>query len=446
MVRFVKQDSYTMEIENPIAKAVVDAIGRFDYGNAAFRWLFFAFPRITSNMFETFASYTPGLNFASARFYKALRAGGADTQRAISQLAVGSAITGLLMYYADEGLIAGDEPDDPGIRRTLRLPGTNTRISYKGLGFLEDVMAFSADTRKVVAQVGQKDLPQVAGAFLLSMWDAFDNMAFIQTFGEVSSILIPARYNMEMGQRAEKLVEFGQKKMLSLMPFSGALRELRKLTDTTRREAKTFIDRLYNQVPVLSSLQDEYGNYRVPPRRDLIYGDELKSQTWYLTSSTEDKGEDPVWKEIYRLTRTTGKAVVRAIPDHVVPGLTEDDIQLVAPAEAKQGFALTHEEKDRVAVIMTQELRLGGKLMHERMKDLIGSGRYERASDTWRANELADIFNEYRNGAMDQFMRDNPALRREAARVKAENDAKMLPPERQQHTIDAIRRRIGVSP
>lgn len=446
IARMVKQDTYTMEIENPLAKGVMDTIARFESGNAAFRFLVLAFPRITGNMFETFASYTPGLNLASTRWWRAMRAGGAEAQRAHAQLALGTAILGTLMYYADEGLIQGDHAEDTSKKRSFRLPGTDHWVSYKGLGFLEDIVAFSADSRAAIARLPQKDLPKVALAMVLSMYDAFDNMAFIQTFGEFASILTPT---LRSEARVEKLEEYGQKKLLSLVPFSGALRELRRTTDSTRREAKEFTQRLYDNLPGFSMKKDKHGNWEVPPRRDLIYGDEEKvTNIPFLTTATADKSDDPVWGEIYRLTKAMSTKIVKPIPDHAVPGLTENDLQLSPTPMGKHGFALTHQEKDRLAVIMTKELRLGGnRLMHQNMKDLIESDRYQnRASDQWRAEQLSDIYNQYLKGATEELLQQSPALRREVLRVKGENEINSLPPDRQPAAREALRNRIKVTP
>jgi hypothetical protein len=89
---------------------------------AHLEWMF---PFITTpgNIFKETARMTPGLNFAVKEWRKDYEAGGVRRDRAVAEVAVGSAIMSAVVAATLNGVITGNGTPDKGLRKTERAAG-----------------------------------------------------------------------------------------------------------------------------------------------------------------------------------------------------------------------------------------------------------------------------------------------------------------------------------
>jgi hypothetical protein len=450
IARRTKQVTMTSEIENPLMRRVAAAFDASAASGAASRFLLVAFPRITSNIFETFASYTPILNLAAARFWSEMKAGGERAQLAYARLTLGASIYSLILYSADEGVITGDLPTDPTRRqqalhqenyqeRSIKIAGKWR--SYRGMGVLEDIFAMAVNARNIITQIPDKDLSKVALASALSMWDVVQNMSFLTMLGDALSA---GGHSTAPEARVGALERFAEQKALSLLPMSGALRELRKTFDATRREVESFTDRFRDAIPGLSTLKDKDGNDAVPPRRDMITGRPLVMENYPFIPGNAVKAEhNPVWEEVHRLQG----AGLRPLPGYITPGADRDrDLGLTPDLRTKTSINLTPQEQDRWAELMTIIVKDGmGRTLQQRLKAEMTSDAYKRASDSTKAADLQRIYSDYRNVSRTALIQELPKLRAAIEKATAEDNVRQLPPERQGAALNALRERVRIA-
>jgi hypothetical protein len=178
--------------------------------------------------------------------------------------------------------------------------------------------------------------------------------------------------------------------LMSLVPYSGMLRQTEAVMDPTLAEAGTIMERIRAQIPLLSD--------GVPPRRDL-WGNKLYMTGVYGPIGVSPLRDDPVLKEI-----VASGANVPGLPDTV-----------------EERIALTPEERDQWAV-RRGTMKLDGQTLKQSLSGLINTDDYKtRYSPERQAWEIELKIRQYTQAALVEIKDKNPDIQRS---IDAARDAR----------------------
>lgn len=175
----------------------------------------------------------------------------------------------------------------------------------------------------------------------------------------------------------------------SAIPYSGALRLLRRKVDPVQREVEGIFDAMKNTIPIYSTT--------LPMRHDWLTGEPV-AYSGIITSKEKDS---VVLSELLRVGEN-----VRG-----------------RPSGKLYGVELTSEQYSRLCELHGK-IELGGRILHEALEAVITSPLYRNAPDGINGEEspktkiLNKVIDGYRQAAEAQLLRENPELLKKVIRTR----------------------------
>ena len=459
IVDFRNEQAFTADFEGRLLSAIQRGPSG-PWAQLAYRLTAAPFVRAPLRIMEWQLKRTPILALALDSVRADLAAGGPRGQLALARQVTGAIYIGSFAYLALQGLVTGNEPQDPKQAKIWRDAGYQAKSfwtgdrwrSYDGLGPVTYFIAGAADLVKYSRELGDDDYLHLATAYLFSQWDNFDSKSYMQAASQMLDVIKAPGPD----ERIEKAFDYARKRLASFTP--AVLREIESMTDPTRRrvrpsgayenplvrEFEALKDQYRQAIPGLSDAKDEHGNYLVPAQRHIITGVELTAESFPMNpfmSRTPPSPADPVMDELVRL-RGAG---LSELSDFLGPGPRAQNMGMTDPAlRAPNAVRLTPQERDRLIVLQTQVIKDGeGRNMHANLANTLGLDTYRRASDVRKGEIIRTVFNRYRAAAEDRLRTESPLLDQVLIRAGGERQIRRAEPGRQpelrQRLEEAIR-------
>ncbi|KKK76713.1 hypothetical protein LCGC14_2860870, partial [marine sediment metagenome] len=342
--------------------------------------------------------------------------GGAKAQLAMAKQANGLLLMTGAMILEQQGLITGNGPKHRGLNRHLAELGwqrtsfydiLNDRyVSMEGMEPLTSLLAMGADLnfwlRELeVMGVDQSD-PRVIGlisAVSLSVSKNFVNKTFMQGWAEFMDAL-------DSEADITKMADLLRSRIATAFT-PATLKVIKSGLDRERKEIHTLADKIFAGLPYFSGW--------VHPKRNIITGEPLMtegSMRLFGIPGTEFVSpffvstlkEDPV---ILELVRLRGGGI--SPPRPVVFGRAPPTFPM-RPAQPEEGVPINAEEYDRLVILMTQEVKSGGKNLHQSLRHLIGKDSYKSRNDQARTNAVQRVYQKYKEAAQLKLVRESERL------------------------------------
>lgn len=257
---------------------------------------------------------TPLVGVVAPRMWSAFKKGGPEAYEAMGKQMLGLEATGLILTAtAFGGLeLSGGEPENPALLQATRQrnPGWqpysvkvgDTWVSYTALGPIGKLMGATADFREYAVHVSEEPDLVRHGHVLGTM--AAEYLTPKQLIEDIPEMVDKLSKIVQDGKEADVAAFMGEMST-RMVPLSGALRQVRQLTDPLSRETidasdpwARFTNQLKNMTPGMSR--------DLPPRRN-IFGEVIQNPSYYASDvlspfhASTDGGADPVNQELQRL-------------------------------------------------------------------------------------------------------------------------------------------------
>lgn len=387
---FAREATFTQDLRaGSISKGIQDMTNRHPGLK-----LIMPFVRTPTNIMKAGLQRTPVLRRLSKTLQADIRSG--DPRRMASaqgKLVTGSLVWGGAIMAAMNGNITGSGPKDPALRARLMetgwrpysfvTTGANGQKVYTEYRRFEPFAMFlgiAADITEIGGQVGEAEMEELAMAGVIAAINNIGSKTYMQgTFDVVEAANDPQRFLPRLvNQYASNMV-----------PYSSALREMRKAGDPTMREVRSITDAVMNTIPGYSD--------DLPARRSWVTGEPLTYPAGFGPDSlspiyqSEDK-QDPVLTELANM-------------DHAMS----------APTRKQQGIELSPAQYSRFLEIHGT-IRNGRNNLHQALERLFETKTYRAAAavdtgpDSEAASMVQSIVQGYRRAAFQQLMREDVTL------------------------------------
>jgi hypothetical protein len=375
------------------------------------------FVRTPINIAKYTLERTPLVNLAMNQVRADIAAGGIKRELALAKMGMGGLIFGSAAGLAMGGYITGGGPKDPTLRAMKRATGWqpysvkvgDSYVSFSRLDPIGFVFGIGADFVEKAGELDDMNLGNLGAAAVVAMQDTFLDKTYMQG-------LMNAFKLVEGGTWSGKAEQFTERLAGSVVP--AGLAQFTKQLDPTLKEVNGAADAIFARLPGFS--QD------IPPRRNLWgepimleggVGPDLVSP--FYTSTQKD---DPVTDELLRLELPI------KMPSNYIFGSRPTDNPF-ANEDPRRGVRLLPEEYDRYVVLAGNELKLGGKGLHDKLAEVIESAAYQGQSELAKKTLIQRYVNIYRDAAEAELMSDRefPELKEEI-RTKLEERREALRP------------------
>ena len=404
-LQYAREATFTQDLrQGSLPQMVQSATNRFPPMK-----LVLPFVRTPTNILKAAFQRTPGLHRVSQQMREDLASG--DPRRVAA--ANGKLITGSLLWGAGttlamSGTITGSGPADPNVRQRLletgwrpysfrneREDGTVEYVEYRRLEPFAMIFGTIADIVDISGEVDQMQGEELVAAGMVALANNVASKTFLQGITDaIEAFNDPRRH----------AGSFLRNYAGSAMPYSAAMRELRRTQDPVVRDVRTYLDAVRNNIPGYSD--------RVPARHSWVTG-----QPFVYPSGYGSEIAGPV-----------GEALASINP--VIAGTEEPDVVLrelaalnhgfTAPPRQIQGVDLTPEQYSRFLQLHGTVRMSGRRNLYQSLERLMQSDRYDLGreqmpdtSDTSvsvRVRSVRRIITAYRSAARAQLLEEFPDL------------------------------------
>jgi hypothetical protein len=357
------------------------------------------FVRTPINLFKYGVERMPVLSLLMEGVRHDLRAGGVRRDLALAKMSLGGLVLGTVGALAASGVISGDGPHDPDLKRQRRDTGWqpysvkvgDTYYSYNRLDPIGNLMGIAANIAELSGELPRAELDQLAMAAVIGTMESMTSKTYLQGLANVLEAI---------KQPDQRGLNFLRSLTRSLIPAGVA--QLERVTDPTIREVNGFIDELKARVPGYSDT--------LPPRRNLWgepilleggLGPDLISPIYTSTAT-----DDPVSAEISRLR------LQLSMPSKYLGG-SPPSHNPFAEARAGRGVELTPQEYDLYVRLAGNELKMGGSGLKDYLGELLQTPLYQQQSDGpdgGKALLIRRAVQTYRQAAALELRRRAPEL------------------------------------
>lgn len=198
------------------------------------------FVKVPANIIRQNIESVPGGALLTEQGRAALKAGGRESAEAMGRMAVGSTALGLLAYWASQGLVSGNGPQDPDARAALMKTGWKPRsikIGDTWVDYTAVLPTFAIPTAAVATaweeyqdEDGADVDADTAANILLSIPQTILDQSFLSGLSDLNAAINdPGRYAKNyLGRLATGFV-----------PFSGLQRNIAQTIDPVVRDASS---------------------------------------------------------------------------------------------------------------------------------------------------------------------------------------------------------------
>ncbi len=359
------------------------------------------FIRTPTNIMVAGIQRTPLLRRRSKTLMAELRSG--DPRRvaqAQGKLVTGWMAWGTAVTLAASGNITGSGPKDPALRARMMETGWrpysfkvgDKYVEYKRLEPFAMFLGIAADVADIGGQVGEADMDELAMAGVVGLINNVGSKTFLQGLADVlEAANDPERFLPSLMRRYAS----------SMVPYSAALREARKVGDPEMREVRSIADAIMNTVPAFSD--------NLPAKRSWITGEPIMYPKGWGAEMMSPVGE--------ALAAANPIIAGEGVDDVVLNELADLDFAFSAPVRKIEGLELTTEQYSRL-LELHGTVRVGRYTMHQKLEAVITSERYQRlpknVSDPTldpRIKLVRQIIVAYREKARAVLMEEYPEVR-----------------------------------
>jgi hypothetical protein len=353
------------------------------------------FIRTPGNILKEMTRMTP-LAPLVKEWREAIAKGGAERDKAIAELAVGSAISAITIMHALDGDITGAGEPDAGKRRVAQAAGWqpysikvgDTYYSYQRIQPLGTLVGMAADVAEVWDHMTEEERDKTPKMMSVAFANAVTNQTALQGITSIVQVLAdPQRYGPKWLQQYAG----------SVVP--NIIGQPTQMLDPITREVDSLVDAVKARVPGLRG--------ELLPKRD-IFGEQIetKERLGAVSPVTESKeADDKVRTEAARLGLSASDAPKKV---HVGRG------------SGKFGdVKLDPDQRERFADV-------GGHLAHEILSPIVNGADWDALPDLVKKRVYAKAFLQaHRAGALAAV----PAELREsiAAEITEKIQAELAP-------------------
>jgi hypothetical protein len=406
--------------------------------------------------------HTPGLNFLAAQFHSDIAAGGVKANMALAKLATGSAVIGLVGWYAAHGYITGDWPDDPKLKaayeragwqpKSVYMPFLGKYISYDNFEPLSTLIGTTANVIQM-----SRDLPDwhIDTLMMAGSIAAAKSSISKQWFQGVSDI-VDVIEGMRTGDSVEKGAKWLANRLASYVPGAAIGRLAANMSDTEKRDFKSVSDNENPEVRefeilknVLKAEVPGWSKTR-PAIPNMLTGEPLPNEnSWFgglSPARISTLKNDPVLRESVSLGGAgLPKELPRAIGGSAPPSPYK--FQGDEERQVREGVLMNDKERARLGTILTKEIEdENGNNLHDSLLEMIQSDEYKDQSDGPNGGK-ALMWGERFHGFMEQAQRklldENSRLDAAVTHRKLLRDLGKLPNSQQDQKGDIMEQVMG---
>lgn len=471
-------NTYTKEFMGRVLKALAQGPSN-QWLNFAYRGTLLPFFRSMAEDMAQSMSRLPGMFWLSKQFYQDMAAGGRKQQIAQAKIVHTAAVMGAFMYMESQGLVNGNGPSDPDMKkkwiqlgfqpRTFWDPVSEKYRSYDGLGQATTLISSAADTslflRKLPAE--SSDAMHIMVGAWLSQVNNLDSRQFTQS---VSNLIEAFRGGTD--SQVNKVIDF-VRKQVGGWARPGVAREVESVLDPEVRkpiksgayddglqqEFQLLKDEVSVAWPWFSTLKDKEGNFLVPPDRDPLTGEPTIIESWpfhpfpgkspkplpFTRPDNMPKGyEADVRAELRRLNG----GGLDTVNDWIGGARPGPDYGF-GPESVKEGIRLTSQAKDVLVKAMTQDVKDAyGHTYSQALQALMSDTTYWEQSDGVRGNDggkaemLKATEDAFRQLATAELYRIAPKIQEKVLLKQSERAVQKVPTSRQSETRENVQRQI----
>jgi hypothetical protein len=368
-----------------------------------------------------FLNATNILSGMASENQRIIKEGGAAADELLAKWAMGGVLLTMGAGLASSGILVGGlEFDKDGVKRLSNIQQYSLKIgdksySINGLDPLGMFLGLAADVTDAFKHRGEESALSLMGAGFTAMGKNLMSKSYMTGLFDFFAMANDvSRKSPEQGQKAVE--NWAAKNATSFTPFGGLVKNIKQQYDPITRDYQNWRERFMAMAPVSSE--------HLYPRRNVLTGEPIKSEGgWGIDaispfySKTVDNS--PIVKELVRMN------------------MSVDPVSKTFAT--KKG--MTPEQYDRMQVIATQEVLIGGKTLKESLKALVTSPRWDKmreatdAMDTSSGSKQSAIrstITHYRQLAERRMMREDAGYREAQQtlltnKVRAKQGKELLP-------------------
>jgi hypothetical protein len=361
---------------------------------------------------------TPMLGLASSQMQADLAAGGLRRSAALGKQASGTMLWGTIAHWAASGNMTGGGPADPELRKqwtdsghqpySVRIPGTNEWLSYRGIDQLSKPMSLVSDMTEMSGETHEEVNKDIAAKFVVAASKDVTNQSFMQGVSQFSDAFASGDPN-----KAKAL--FGGLAG-SFMPALGHEID----TPDNYTEIRGLMDKLKESVPHLSSTLE--------PRRNILGEKVIKppgNMLQQMSPFTLAPGADinDVQEQLVQL----GKGMS-------MPKTTVGAVDLTDRGQWKRNAQDTQSPYDRMLQLQGN-MGNGMPSLRDKLTELMTSDGWAKmgaGTDQYPGGERYDaasqVIKAYQGAALDKVQEEYPGLQKAIQDSKGQSTRALAAP------------------
>lgn len=383
--------------------------------------LWFPFMKTPLNLAKYAWNRTPGLQLVSGSLYRDILAGGVAADMAIGRLTLSNLTAFFLYDLAQEGLLTGSGPVDPGLRRAWlgRYQPYSVKVGegwvpIRNLEPASTIPGLVADFAQILNQLDDPTAEQTAMAISLSISRDLVDKTYWRTLGDLVDLSASIRTGEEPGPYAKKILLGPATTILTGGPLVAGIA---RSVDPVRRETRSWMDDITARVPGYSQT--------LPPMRDGLGEPILPPQTvgskWLGIASPlryKEQTNDPVAIATERLGVKLPK-----FPWNL-GGRMQDEFDVRAPVPGDRlPVTLSPQQRDRWQVLYRDLLRSPRYGIESQLFPLPS---YRNAPQALQREMLTGHLSSLRSAARDALLTEDTGLMEKVINAQADRYAPML--------------------
>lgn len=421
-----KRNTFTNDLQPGSFSQKLNDLIKTEIGGIAPLRAVLPFIRTPINILEFAWDRTP---FRPGKLMSDMKAGGVRRDTAIARVGLGTSVMATMAMMAGNGMVTGRGPGNVKSRKFLENSGWqpysfkvgDNYIQYDRLDPWGQVVGMAADMSTVFQEVTSDNRDDAETVLATGLGMMVENMTPEFMTENLSNFLEIFQEGREKNRAVTNfLTNLGS----STVPFSGLMRDIRKIADPTKRELRAqpevdiplfdeTVNKVMNNIPGLSD--------NLPPKRNM-FGDEIHYPGSFSPIAVTKDKKDPVVNEMIELGMNS---VLRN--KETRPGETHLVVDM-PPRFIQKRFAgksvnvnLTNEQYDKFvqysAGIGLKQQPIPGKNLREAIGQEIKTQRLSRSlsgggKPTDEAKRLAikQLILTYRKAGKAQLLREEQSI------------------------------------
>lgn len=354
------------------------------------------FVQTPANVFKEMARLTPAAPIIGewrADFAK----GGAARDKAIAEIATGTAVSGAVMTLAMSGYITGQGDPDPKKRGIQLASGWqpysikvgDTYHNYQRLQPIGTLIGMAADASEILKHTAVEERDKLGKIIATAFANSVTNQTFLSGLANIMGAITDPDAKMDRFLQG-----------MAAMTVPGIVGQTAQMMDPYKREVYSVIDAVQNRIPVMRE--------ELMPKRD-AYGEAIP-----------DADRFGGFVPVVRSRESTDKVRTEAARLEVGVGKSPKSVELPSGGDHKLGkIALTDKQRDIFA-------ESAGKLAHQVLTEVVNSEGWDQLPDMAQKATFNAVFEKARGYGNAMAVPEEQILF-EAQRIANELQLRMQP-------------------